>query len=54
MKLFSKNSNLCDHCTTMSQMEGQTTYRNKAALCVASCSKNQASNSHVMAAKAIP
>jgi len=36
MKLFSKYSNLCDHRTSTSQTDGQTTCRGITALCGAS------------------
>jgi len=33
VKLFSKNFNLCDHDTSTSQTDGQTTYRGNTVLC---------------------
>jgi len=45
VKLFSKYSNLCDHCTWTSrtgrETDGQATYCGITALCVASPGKNQ-------------
>jgi len=40
MKLFSKNSNLCDHDTSTSQTDGQLATHGITALCVASRGKN--------------
>jgi len=41
VKLFSKNSNPCDHNTPTLQTDGQKTYHGNTALCYASRGKKR-------------
>jgi len=48
MKVFRKNSNLCDDDSLTSRTDGQTTCRSNTTLCVASRDKNVRRDSAVL------